>query len=220
MHPRYSTPLAFLLALVSSVSAFAQGPSAVSSEPRWYLAAVGGAVAGPPAPVLGAEIAERVGRHAEVYVTMSYFENLMRQSLRDDLDAAAARLTTLTGDGWSFSGRDRGLAVVAGAKYAFGTGAVRPYVGGGAGVINLKRSVTDTRVGDVTQAVFNDFNLGESDLSTTTEGISRPMLEALFGVQLGGRRTYFDIGYRYRSAFRLADQLDFSQLALGIGVRF
>ena len=223
MHARYSIPVALLFAIVSSVSAFAQGTGgagAVSPEPRFYLVAVGGAVASPTEPVFGVEIAEHLGEHAQVYATVSYFENLMRQSLRDDLDVTATRLATLTGDPWSFSGRDRGVALVVGGKYVFGSGTIRPYVGGGGGVINLKRTVVDTRLGDVTRAVFNDFELGEPDLSSATDGVNRPLVEATFGVGIGTGRTHFDIGYRYRSAFRLATGLEFSQVAAGIGVRF
>ena len=219
MHARYSIPAALLFAVTSAVSAFAQAASA--PEPRFYVAAIGGAVSRPPtAPVFGVEVAQNVGRRAQAYVTLSYFENLMRQTLRDDLDATATRLAALTGDPWSLSGRDRGVAVVAGARYAFGSGSIRPYVGAGAGVINLKRTVFDTRIGDVTRAVFNDFDLGEADLSTAIEGINRPLIEAAFGVGIGSGRTHFDIGYRYRTAYRTAAPLDFSQVSAGIGYRF
>ena len=122
-------------------------------------------VASPTAPVFGVEIAEHLGRHAQAYATVSYFENLMRDTLRDDLDFTATRLATLTGESWSLSGRDRGVALVVGAKYVFGSGTYRPYVGGGGGVINLKRTVFESRIGDVTQAVYNDFELGDAELS-------------------------------------------------------
>jgi opacity protein-like surface antigen len=45
-------------------------------------------------------------------------------------------------------------------------------------------------------------------------------VEAAFGVGIVNGNTYFDIGYRYRRAFRLADNLDFSQLSVGIGYKF
>ena len=77
------------------------------------------------------------------------------------------------------------MALVVGGKYVFGGGTIRPYVGGGAGVINLKRTVFETRIGDVTRAVFNDFELGEADLSSATEGINRPLVEVQFGVGIG-----------------------------------
>lgn len=224
MHARYSIPAALLLALASSASAFAQAtsaPGAVTPEPRFYVAAIGGAVSRPPtAPVFAVEVAEHIGRHAQAYVTLSYFENLMRQTLRDDLDATATQLATLTGDPWSLSGRDRGVAIVAGGKYVFGSGSMRPYVGAGAGVINLKRTVVETRIGDVTQAVFNDFDLGEAELASAPDGINRPLVEILFGVGIGSGRTHFDIGYRYRTAFRTAGSLDFSQISAGLGYRF
>lgn len=223
MNARHTIPAALVLALVSSASAFAQGRPAPSSaaEPKWYIAAIGGAVSRPPTePVFGVEIAQTVSNHGQAYATFSYFENLMRQSLRDSLDDRAAGLTALTGDAWSLSGRDRGVTFVAGGKYVFGGGMVRPYVGAGAGAINLKRTVVEARLGDVTRAVFNDYQLGEADLSLATEGITRPMVEAAFGVGIGGGHTHFDIGYRYRSAFRLEKKLDFSQVTAGIGYRF
>ena len=162
MHARYSLPVAVLVALAASASAFAQGtaaPRPISPEPRWYVAAIGGAVSRPPtAPVFGVEVAEHLGEHAQAYVTFSYIENLMRETLRDDLDLTATRLEALTGESWSLSGRDRGVALVVGGKYVFGSGAFRPYVGGGGGVINLKRTVFETRIGDVTRAVYHDFD--------------------------------------------------------------
>ena len=112
------------------------------------------------------------------------------------------------------------MAAVAGGKYVFGSGIVRPYVGAGLGTIHLKRTVVDARLGDVTQAVYNDFDLGDGDLSLSVEGITRPLVEAAFGVGIGTGRTHFDIGYRYRSAFRTDSKLDFSQVTAGIGYRF
>jgi len=223
MNARHSVSAALVLTLVSSVSAFAQGTPAPGRtvESHWYLAAIGGAVSRPPTgPVFGVEIAENVGRHAQAYATFSYFENLMGQSLRDGLDDRAARLTTLTGDAWSLEGRDRGVTFVAGGKYLFGNGSVRPYLGAGVGAINLKRTVVEARLGDVTRAVFNDYQLGDADLSLATEGITRPLVEAAIGVGIGTGHTHFDIGYRYRSAFHLGNTLDFSQVTAGIGYRF
>ena len=222
MNARHSVSAALVLALVSSASAFAQGASAPrASEPKWYLAAIGGAVSRPPTgPVFGVEIAENLARHAQAYVNFSYFDNLMDESLRNGLDARAAKLTSMTGDVWSFSGRDRGMSLVGGGKYVFGGGIVRPYVGAGAGVINLKREVVEARLGDVTQAVFNDYHLGEADLSLSTLGVTTSLVEAAFGVGIGSGHTHFDVGYRYRSAFGLTNKLDFSTVTAGVGYRF
>ena len=225
MNARHTVPAVLVLALVSAVSAFAQGPTApgtrAASEPRWYIAALGGAVSRPPTePIFGVEIAEHLGRHGQAYFTISYFENLMKGSLRDALDAKAVELSRFSGETWSITGQDRGVSAVAGGKYVFGSGSVRPYVGAGVGTIRLKRTVVEARRGDVTRAVFNDFELGEADLSLATEGFTRPLAEAAFGVGIGSGRTHFDIGYRYRSVFRMANKLDFSQVTAGIGYRF
>ena len=222
MNARHSVSAALVLALVSSASAFGQGASAPrASEPKWYLAAVGGAVSRPPTgPVFGVEIAENIAQHVQAYANFSYFDNLMDESLRNALDARAVQLTSLTSTPWSFSGRDRGMSFVAGGKYLFGNGTIRPYVGGGAGIINLKREVVEARLGDVTQAVFNDYHLGEADLSLSTLGVTTSLVEAAVGIGIGSGRTHFDVGYRYRSAFGLTNKLDFSTVTAGVGYRF
>jgi opacity protein-like surface antigen len=112
------------------------------------------------------------------------------------------------------------VTLVGGGKYLFGSGSVRPYVGGGAGVISLRRSVTEARLGDVRDAVFNDFSVGEVDLSLAPASLTRPLVEAALGLGMASGRTYFDIGYRYRRAFRLANKLDFSQISVGVGYKF
>jgi len=135
MHPRFSTPIVFLVALASAASAFAQQSSAPRPAPPdrpWFVAMTGGAVSQAPGQAaLGVEVGERIGRHAQGYFAVSYFDNLMSTSLSDDLDATAARLATATGDRWAFSSKDRGVSVIGGGKYLFGGGTFRPFVGGG-----------------------------------------------------------------------------------------
>ena len=72
----------------------------------------------------------------------------------------------------------------------------------------------------MTRAVFNDYQLGEAVLSLAAEGVTRPMVEAAVGVGIGTGHTHFDIGYRYRSAYHMASDLEFSQVTAGIGYRF
>ena len=207
MHPRFSTSIVFLVALASAVSAFAQGtaPRPAPIERPWYVAFTGGAVSQAPGQAaLGVEVAERIGRHGQGYFAVSYFNNLMSTSLSDDLDAAASRLATVTGDRWAFTGKDRGVTVV----------------GGGAGLINLKRTVTDVRMGDVTRAVFNDYDLGDAELSLATESVIKPLVEGAFGVEMGSGRVHFDVGVRYRQALGLSESLNFTQVGVGFGYRF
>jgi hypothetical protein len=223
MHPRFVTPIVFLIALASAVSASAQGtaPRPAPLDRPWYVAMTGGAVSQAPGqPALGVEVGQRIGRHGQGYFGVSYLDNLMRQSLTDDLDATASRLATLTGDSWAFTGKDRGVSVIGGGKYLFGGGTIRPYVGGGAGLINLKRTVTDVRMGDVTRAVFNDFDLGDAELSLATESVIKPLVEGAFGVEMGSGRVHFDVGLRYRQAFGLAEALNFTQIGVGFGYRW
>jgi opacity protein-like surface antigen len=127
-------------------------------------------------------------------------------------------LTALTGTTWQLSGRDRGVAGTAGAKYVAPLGIFRPYVGGGGGVINIKRTIRDARAGDVKQAVFNDFLVGDQAL-VGIESSNRPIGEILAGVGLIFGHTYVDAAYRFRKVFRISD-LDFSQFSAGVGYKF
>jgi hypothetical protein len=45
--------------------------------------------------------------------------------------------------------------------------------------------VTEARIGDVTAAVFNDFDIGEGDLSLATTSLTRPLAEGSVGVGVG-----------------------------------
>ena len=112
------------------------------------------------------------------------------------------------------------MSLVGGGKYLVGSGSVQPYLGGGAGIISMRRTVTDAHLGDVRDAIFNDFSVGEFDLSLAPASVTRPLVEAAFGVGIVKGHAYFDIGYRYRRAFRLANNLDFSQVSVGVGYTF
>ena len=212
-----------MLVMVSTMT-FAQQPAASSSSvptrQRAYASASTGASFGPQtAAVFAGEYGERVSRNVQAYVTISYHENLMQGDISDDLAALSAGLTTTTGVPWNLQGRDRGVAFVAGAKYLFGSSSVRPYITGGGGVINVTRTVTDPRVGDVTSAVLTEFGIGEFALTTKSQ--TRPLIAGGVGVAISaGRATYLDFGYRHHRAFHLSEALDIGQFSAAVGVRF
>ena len=141
------------------------------------------------------EYGENMHRHVQAYATLSYFENLMPQTMQDEVTTLGTTLSAFTGTSWELRGRDRGMAFAAGAKYFVGSGAIRPYIGAGGGVMNIKRTVTEARIGDVTAAVFNDFDIGESDVSLATASLTRPLVEAAVGVGIVAGSMYVDVGY-------------------------
>ena len=205
----------------SAMAQLSQPGTEAPPERQWYLSFLGGAAWGPPGePVFSVEFGDDTGRSAQAYLTLSYVENLMPEVLREELTATAADLTLLTGLRFELDGRDRAVILVAGGKYLVGRGDVQPYVGGGAGIINLKRFVIERNLGDLTIAAFNDFDAGDPDLSLAPAGLTRPLVEAAFGVGIRKGPTYVDIGYRYRRAFRLERNLDFGQFSVGIGYRW
>lgn len=223
MHMQNLIVLVPVLTLLTAAVTSAQGQQNAPAGPpqRGYVAVQAGAASGPPsAAVFAVEYGDNIHRNAQAYLSLSYYENLMQQPLRDELTTLGTTLASRTGDRWQLSGRDRGVALTSGGKFLIGSGAVRPYVGGGAGIISLRRTVTDARLGDVTAAVFNDFSVGSADLSLAPASLTRPIVETAFGVGFVSRNTYVDVGYRYRRAFRLANTLDFSQIVGGIGYKF
>lgn len=211
--------------LVAAVPAFCQQPSAPAPTDRTmrgYVAGSVGAVTGPPAEGMFAlEWAENAGRHAQGYVNFSYLNNVMPSTTRDALGALPALLPARPAGtpNWQFTGRDRGLTLTAGLKgLSPALGALRFYGGGGVGVIEIQRTITEVRLGNVTQAVFNDFGLGETTL-LTTEGATKGLGEIIAGVAVTAGHTYIDFGYKYRRVFGLTDY-NFSQLAGGIGYKW
>jgi hypothetical protein len=223
MHLMRSIVLVPVLAFAAATTVFAQtgaqGREAVPDD-YGYLIGHGGVTAAPAGAEFAVEYGEHITRNVQAYVTLSYFENLMNDTLRDDLTTLGASLAILTGKPWALDARDRGVSLVGGGKYLFGNGNIRPYVGGGAGIISLRRTVIEARLGDIRNAVFNDFEVGDGDLSLAAASITQPLVEAAFGVGIARGNAFFDIGYRYRRVFRLASTLDFSQIGVGVGYKF
>jgi hypothetical protein len=155
---------------------------------------------------------------AQAYMNFSYFENLMNATLTDDLAGLSAALSDTTGRTWDLRGRDRGFGFIVGAKYLLGNGRVRPYLGGGAGALNIRRLITERQIGDVTAATLTVFGIGDAAL--TTESLTRPLVQLAAGVRLDGARTHVDFGYRYNRALQISEELNFSQIALSFGVNF
>ena len=217
-------PSVTILFLVSGGTCLAQQSAQVAPGPvpqRGYISVNAGAVSAPPTDAgFGVEYGDNVHRNAQAYVSLAYFENLMGQDLRDELVTLGQNLSSTTGTTWNFSGRDRGVGLTAGGKFLVGAESIRPYIGGGAGVLSIRRTVTEARQGNVTAAVFNDFSIGDGELAAAPASLTRPMVEAILGVGIVKGSTYFDVGYRYRRVFRLSDGLDFSHLAVGIGYKF
>jgi hypothetical protein len=183
------------------------------------VAAHGGTLFGPrTVPAFGIEVGDRIHPNVQAYAAWSYFEDLMDSSLHEDLAVLSGQLTTLTGSRWNLQGRDRGVGLIVGAKYEMRSEGVKPYVGGGAGVLNLRRFISDQRAGDVTAATLTEFGIGDESL--TTNGQTKPLIEATLGVGVPLGRSHLDFGYRYRRAFHFRQRIDFSQLAVGIGVNF
>jgi hypothetical protein len=170
---------------------------------------------------VSAEIAENVHPNVQVYLTASYSDNVMSEAARDDLAAAGRLLTDVTGFPWEFTGTDRARSVTLGGKYLVPTASpVRPYVGGGFGVLNLRRTIRERNRGVLTEAFFAEFGAIDGAVDPAQTNTNRPMGELAAGVGIAIRRAYVDIGYRYRHAYRTGDGLSLSQVGAAFGLKF
>jgi opacity protein-like surface antigen len=197
-------------------------PATTTTLERGYMTASAGAAFGDQrSPTFGLEIGERMGRRAQAYVAFTYFDDLFSDRAASDLVDLANYLERVTGTPYEFTGRDRGLAFSGGARYLISRGPTfRPYVGGGPGILNIQRTITDRMLGDVTDPVIGLYGAPDGAADRSKISSFKPTAEFLAGIGIAAGRTYVDVGYRYRKVLRTADAFDFSQVNVGVGMRF
>lgn len=198
-----------------------QNPQPRQRDFGWVSATAGTTVGSqtPTAATFAGEYGDDVHPRVQAHVTISYFENVMTQDFEDELSLLSAGLTAISGTAWNLQGRDRAVTMIVGGRYLLATqGTIRPYVGGGGGVINLRRTIVDIHAGNVASAVLTD--LGVGDFSLVGQSVTKPLLEAAVGVGVYRGPLYLDIGYRFNRAFHLSEPLDISRIAVGIGYKF
>ena len=224
MHSRAIAAFAALiLAGIAVPAAAQQAPQRASSPLRGYLTAGGGTLLGLPqqSPTFSAEIAERVRPNVLVYLSANFYENVITDEALDDLEVAAGLLRSETGLPWEFTGRDKARSITLGAKYLVPTGTgVHPYVGGGFGVLNLRRTIVEQFRGDITETFFSEFGAPDGAVDPSQTNTNRPMGELAFGIGVAVKRAYVDVGYRYRRAFHTVNNLALSQINVGVGLKF
>jgi hypothetical protein len=207
------------LVLLTATAAVAQGrPAAV--DHGFMTGSAGASFSDLRAATFGIEIGEQLNDRTQAYAAFTYFDNLFSDRAAADLNSLAATLTTINGEPWVFTGRDRGLGFSGGARYLLSTGSARPYVGGGPGVMNVRRSVSEAALGDVSDPLLATFGAPDGFIDATKMSTFKPMGEFIAGVGISSGRTYVDVGYRFRKVFRAAESFSFSQFSVGVGMRF
>ena len=155
-----------------------------------------------PSSAFAAEYGERVHRDVQAYANYSYVDNLMSSRMRNNLEVAGADLTAQTGSLWQFEGRDRGLAFTMGGKFLIpGDMKFRPYVGGGLGVLNLKRRITEQQRGDVSEAFYALTGVNDGVIDAGETSVTKPLGEVVLGIGGAFGRTYVDVEYSTATCF-------------------
>jgi opacity protein-like surface antigen len=211
------------LVLLTATVAGAQQARVVSSGPfenGYMTGSAGASFSDTRATTFGIEIGERINSRVQAYAAFHYFDDLFSDQAASNLNDLSNYLTSVTGETWVLQGRDRGLAFSGGARYLLSRGpSFRPYIGGGPGVLNIRRKITEATLGDVTDPVVVVFGAPDGFIVPEKESSFRATAEFIAGVGIASGRTFVDVGYRFRKVFRV-ESFTFSQFTVGVGMRF
>jgi opacity protein-like surface antigen len=203
-----------------SAPAAAQDIQPTAATPKSYLAGIGGAAFSHDftntTASAGIEYGERVSRNIGAYANLSYISNMMSDKMRQNLEDAGTMLSQ------DYTGRDRGLLFSMGGRYLLPTARrVRPYVGGGLGIANLKRTITEATFGDVSETFFFMTGMNDGVMDAGKSSTTRPLGEVIAGVSAAfPNRAYVDVKFRYGHIFQTVENVDFSQVTFGVGMTF
>jgi len=211
--------------LVAAPALAQQRPVPNAPRPlRGYLIGGGGASinTAQTSVMLSAEIAENMTRLVQAYMSVAFYDNIMSDASRNQLQQVGSALTTITGTAWEFDGRDRARTFTFGGKVLVpATASVHPYVGGGFGALNVRRIIHEQSRGNVTQAYLAQFGSPDGVIDPTDTDTTHAMGEVAAGVGAVIGKAYVDVGYRFRKAFHTGGQsFDISQVGAAVGVKF
>jgi hypothetical protein len=146
----------------------------------------------------------------------------MSDAAANQLAVVGNTLTALTGTPWVFSGRDKARSFTFGAKVLMPvTSSVHPYVGGGFGALNVRRTISEQSRGNVTQAYLAQFGSPDAVIDPTNTDTTHPMGELrLVSERLSSERMS-TLGIATEGLFTPGTQsFDISQVGASVGVKF
>jgi hypothetical protein len=219
---RFVSMVPCVVLMTATIAAAQQGRPASSApfDNGYMTGAAGASFSDTQSVTFGIEIGETINPRVQAYAAFNYFDDLFNNQAASDLNELSGYLTSVTGDVWALQGRDRGLAFSGGARYLLSRGpSFRPYIGGGPGVLNLQRTITERTLGDVSDPVLVVFGAPDGFINPREESSFLATAEFIAGVGIASGRTYVDVGYRFRKVFHV-ESFTFSQFTVGVGMRF
>jgi opacity protein-like surface antigen len=207
------------IALAGVVSA--QTPASASDPDRGYVEAMAQSAFGNvTSQSYGAEFGVTVRPNLQVFVEAGTVGNVATSQIGAAAQTIAGYLSQ-TQANVAFSVKEPEMFGVAGIKIIVPTsGAVRPYVLGGAGLARVKQDVAFTVGGtDVTSNLASSYGvtLG-TDLSGT---FTKPMLDVGAGAMWAPMtRLILDLQFRFGRVFAEDGGINVTRAGIGVGVRF
>jgi hypothetical protein len=97
----------------------------------------------------------------QVYISAAFTTDIMSQAAKDEIALVGDALEAITLQPWSLEGRDRARSFTVGGKFLVPTGSpVRPYIGGGLGVLNIHRFIRGSIPGNITDGLWGAVRFG------------------------------------------------------------
>ena len=187
--------------------------SAAAQTPRGYVQGMSGITfMAETAGAFGVEGGLHLSPNLVVFGQAGRFLNVLPDSVRRDIDRAAASAEDFLGRRLQLDARIRATYAGGGIKYLLPLGGqARPYVLGSVGVVTYEGSLREVELGDILAIAIA---LGAVD-AEDVEG-TEAAYEVGGGVVVGRRRVQFDVGYRLMNV----SGVNISRIVAGVGARF
>jgi hypothetical protein len=186
----------------------------VSAQTRGFVSGLAGVTFGTETDMMfGGEFGADVNDMFQIFGEAGVMLNVLPSHIQEDLDDAARILRVITGERWDFDATIRNTYFGGGIRVNFDRESFTPYVLGGLGVAALKLKVTETDLGDITDEIVEQAELGDDSESDAMMSLGGGVM---FPV---GGSAFVDVGYRFHKIFT-EESVNISRVYGGVGILF